>query len=393
MKKGIFTAVLLAMTMLSFGQVDFTEVKTQNDWDKVLSLAESEGKNIFIDVYADWCGYCKMMDRDVFSSKTLGKSMGESFVSVKMDADAGFGSDFSWEHDISGLPTFMILSPNEEVLGRLSGYHSEDQLLASLEPMRAQSRPIGDMMKDFKAGKLSSEEQISLARRMKFSEAEGWEDIAAEVSISLLKKDELKESEMDFIAYHGVAIGDEVFKQVIASKEKLDQYYLDEYLFELMMLQLNEAISSRDIAELNPINEQVLPHYASNEEEEKLFFGALKRMYLAEVEDWKGYDELVRQERKDLYADSEHYFYNEASDLLDLVHYTNDPLELAFDYLELYAADFKDDFDTYLMMSYTKYLLDDNTEAKKLLATAKSLASTTDQKEAVSEVEGLLAEY
>ncbi|RYF73450.1 MAG: disulfide isomerase, partial [Cytophagaceae bacterium] len=42
-------------------------------WKDLLAEAKMQRKLIFVDVYADWCGPCKMLDRDVFSDKVVGK--------------------------------------------------------------------------------------------------------------------------------------------------------------------------------------------------------------------------------------------------------------------------------------------------------------------------------
>ena len=42
---------------------------------------------IFIDVYTDWCGWCKRMDKDTFSNPVIAKYMNEHFYAVKFDAE------------------------------------------------------------------------------------------------------------------------------------------------------------------------------------------------------------------------------------------------------------------------------------------------------------------
>ena len=58
-------------------------------WNDVLAEAKLQRKLIFVDVYADWCGPCKMLDRDVFSDKTVGKKFNSYFVNYKADAEKG----------------------------------------------------------------------------------------------------------------------------------------------------------------------------------------------------------------------------------------------------------------------------------------------------------------
>ncbi|HRI80581.1 MAG TPA: DUF255 domain-containing protein [Cyclobacteriaceae bacterium] len=44
-------------------------------------------KKIFIDVYTDWCGWCKVMDKSTFSEENVAKILNEDFYPVKFDAE------------------------------------------------------------------------------------------------------------------------------------------------------------------------------------------------------------------------------------------------------------------------------------------------------------------
>src|SRR5215470_9591264 len=60
---------------------------------KWLSLQEAEDslKNakrpILIDLYTDWCGWCKVMDKKTYTHQELIKYVNEKFYPVKIDAE------------------------------------------------------------------------------------------------------------------------------------------------------------------------------------------------------------------------------------------------------------------------------------------------------------------
>ena len=52
-----------------------------------LTTAEESPKKIFIDVYTDWCGWCKRMDKATFQRPEVATYMNEHFYNVKFNAE------------------------------------------------------------------------------------------------------------------------------------------------------------------------------------------------------------------------------------------------------------------------------------------------------------------
>ncbi|MCK9219962.1 MAG: DUF255 domain-containing protein [Bacteroidales bacterium] len=50
-------------------------------------LNKKKPKKIFIDVYTDWCGWCKKMDAETFSDPVIAAYMMKNFYCVKLDAE------------------------------------------------------------------------------------------------------------------------------------------------------------------------------------------------------------------------------------------------------------------------------------------------------------------
>ncbi len=58
-------------------------------WEEAVKLAETDKdpKKIFVDVYTDWCGWCKKMDKDTFQNTEVAAYMAKNFYMVKMDGE------------------------------------------------------------------------------------------------------------------------------------------------------------------------------------------------------------------------------------------------------------------------------------------------------------------
>lgn len=69
MRKLFLLLTLSALVFPSVGQgVLFEDMTTEQAVEK----AKAEDKYVFVDVYTNWCGPCKMMDNQVFPMKEVG---------------------------------------------------------------------------------------------------------------------------------------------------------------------------------------------------------------------------------------------------------------------------------------------------------------------------------
>ena len=86
-KSFLKIAILFCVAILPFGSMA-QEVKWLS-WDEAAKLAETEKnpKKIFIDVYTDWCGWCKKMDKDTFQNAEVAEYMSKNYYMVKLDGE------------------------------------------------------------------------------------------------------------------------------------------------------------------------------------------------------------------------------------------------------------------------------------------------------------------
>ena len=76
------------MIFASFSSVPpKTEAIKWHSWDEAIELNKPAKKKIFIDVYTEWCGFCKRMDRSTFQNPEVIKYINEHFIAVKFDAE------------------------------------------------------------------------------------------------------------------------------------------------------------------------------------------------------------------------------------------------------------------------------------------------------------------
>ncbi len=65
---------------------DSTEIHWLN-WDEVQEKMKIEPRKVWVDIYTDWCGWCKVMDKKTYANKDVIKYMNTKFYAVKFNAE------------------------------------------------------------------------------------------------------------------------------------------------------------------------------------------------------------------------------------------------------------------------------------------------------------------
>lgn len=103
---------------------------TEASWREILKKAKAEKKVIFLDAYASWCGPCKLLQKRVFTQKTVGDYFNQRFINVKMDMEKGEGPALSQVYPLEAYPTLLFIDGNGRVLKKVLGYQSPEDLIA-----------------------------------------------------------------------------------------------------------------------------------------------------------------------------------------------------------------------------------------------------------------------
>jgi len=136
--------------------------KWTQDFDAAKELAAAQNLPLFLNFTgSDWCGWCKLMDRLVFSQKEWKSWAKDKVVLVFID----FPRDESQvpkkyrsrnrklqeQYGVRGYPTYIVLSPDgTKVLGRLGASREAtpasfiEQLSALLPAPEAPESPAGE---------------------------------------------------------------------------------------------------------------------------------------------------------------------------------------------------------------------------------------------------------
>jgi thiol:disulfide interchange protein len=112
-------------------------IQWQNDLDRALSMAKENHSKVIVDVYTDWCGWCKKMDKNIYTDPKV-VALSSRYIFLKLDAeDGGQGERFTRKMNVRGYPTTIILDENGRSLHSVSGYPpSVQQFINTIESAR-----------------------------------------------------------------------------------------------------------------------------------------------------------------------------------------------------------------------------------------------------------------
>jgi thioredoxin-related protein len=140
---------------------------------EVVELQKKEPKKIMIDVYTDWCGWCKKMDSETFNNPVIAEYLNKNFYPVKFNAESkepvvfggktfvneGEGNRSSHQFAIALLqgkmsyPSIAYLTENSQLLTAIAGYYSAkdyEPLITFIGENKYTSTTLEEYMKSFK---------------------------------------------------------------------------------------------------------------------------------------------------------------------------------------------------------------------------------------------------
>jgi thioredoxin-related protein len=142
--------------------------------EKAQELQKKVPKNIIMDIYTDWCGPCKLMDKNTFQNPDVAQYLNNNFYAVKFNAEGNTkvsfkGREFSninyneslkggrnATHDftrylgISGYPTIVFFDKDANPIAPITGYLNPNQIEIYLKLFKDEKYKDIKSQEDFK---------------------------------------------------------------------------------------------------------------------------------------------------------------------------------------------------------------------------------------------------
>ena len=148
MKKLRYILVLALLTSV-------TSIAQEINWvtfEEALELQKKNPKKIMMDVYTNWCGPCKLLDKNTFHNADVVKFVNENFYAVKFNAEGdatvnyngktysnpNYNADLAnrrnsvhaltYELKVNAYPTIVFFDTEGKVIAPIKGYQKPQQI-------------------------------------------------------------------------------------------------------------------------------------------------------------------------------------------------------------------------------------------------------------------------
>jgi len=380
--------------MILNAQVEFIEVETPEQMEAVQKRASDQMLMLFVDVYADWCGPCKVMDREVYTDPAVTDYMNAHYVSVRMDGETDYGRIYAAEQKLEGYPSMFIFSDDGERVSKIVGFTPAEELISSLKASNEGFKKVMVYRAGYEKGSLEAKgfaDYISVLREM--GNQEEAEKLAAEYMDKVMEsKSKLSDNDIRVVAFH-MDQDDTWWEGFASDPERLRRILKKDYMLAMEKIYNNtlvKAVEEERIDLISMMANQLAP--LAEDESGAWDLRSLPFIqyyyYTGKNNELIAYvDERFLTDRRD----DHRWLYSAASQITDMDQQYQTELLLKKE-LEWYAKciELEEHFDYFFYQGMVQFFLKNREEAQASFTKAESMASTREQKDMVTQVLGYI---
>ena len=128
-------------------------------FEKGLKDAAASKKYSFVDVYTQWCGYCKQLEATTLKAQPVLAELDKNFESIRFDAESEETvtwkgkqitmRELSANWGVEGFPTMLFLNSKGEIIGSFASYAEADLMVHLLKYISSGARERKVSFEDF----------------------------------------------------------------------------------------------------------------------------------------------------------------------------------------------------------------------------------------------------
>jgi len=106
----------------------------ESDWDSAFARARAEQLSVIVCFVEEWCVWCRKLETEVLTQPEVTSRLADAALMVRLDV-AGEARQYAQRYQVKRVPTLLVLSADEQELGRLEGFASARLVLDRLVPL------------------------------------------------------------------------------------------------------------------------------------------------------------------------------------------------------------------------------------------------------------------
>lgn len=225
--------IFLLLPFIGSAQVKGTHFEHGLSWQQVKEKAKKENKFLLVDCFTTWCGPCKYMASTIFPQEKVGEFFNKNFVNVKIQFDQtkndseevkswyADAQSMSKEFKVNAYPTFLIFSPQGELVHRIVGGGEADEFIARAQMALNPETQYYKLLKKSESGNPTPEtlKQLAVSAEAAYDEENSEKFANAYIDT---QKDLYTKENLEFISRYARSTKSKGFELMLKDPEKID---------------------------------------------------------------------------------------------------------------------------------------------------------------------------
>lgn len=136
-------------------------------------MAKEKREFIFVDLFAQWCGWCHRFEQEVFPSEVFQKATSD-MVLLRLDTEDGAdGGRIAQRYQVTTLPTFLILNSDMTIVGSIRGYAPPNEFVKMIADTVSKYRTFQTMASSESSYATDYPKRLELAKEFRYRQDYG----------------------------------------------------------------------------------------------------------------------------------------------------------------------------------------------------------------------------
>lgn len=258
MKNKNIIIIMISLFIIISCKDSYAAIKWEKNLATAMKKAKSKNIPIMIDIYTDWCSWCKELDKNTYANEKVIETA-KKIVSVKLNPETSEeGEEIAKKYGVKGYPTILFINADGFVLENVGGYVEGEKFVPYMK---------NAIEKLSKINALLSSKEPSLEKLDLYMES-GNEEEATKLFNNLLSKKSIPEESMPkYLLGFGLIKAQKkdyekaniYFDKIIKEYPKSEEIYISHYYKAVIMVLAGEKDKPKKYLE-KLLNDSKIPN-------------------------------------------------------------------------------------------------------------------------------------